>query len=341
VLIVAALLSAVVASMGATAHAAPAPDLRAGAATAVLPLPAGVPLAGYGSFARRGLLPDLFGGAPHAFWLKPAQGTRDPIMVRALVVETSAARLLWVAVDLIAVDATFVSDLTARLRAAGFGYSALIVSASHTHSGPGAFIDSELFGVLVMDRFDPSIRHALLDGIVQAATSAEQGKEPARVGTGRETAPLVTRSRLAQPLDSEIVLIKLVSRNGSPIALVWSFAIHGTVLGPRNLLLSGDVMGVASRALERALGVPVLFVNGAVADVSPAGHGEGAIDDLARRLADTVSAAATAVTPWHGGAGCALSVADQLPRRLGAAIPPRASGRRAPALGPPGGRCPR
>jgi neutral ceramidase len=302
VLIVAALLGAVLASMTGTAPAAAAPDLRAGAATAVLPLPAGVPLAGYGSSARRRLVPDLFGGAPHAFWLKAAQGTRDPITVRALVVETSAARLLWVAVDLIAVDAAFVTDLAERLRAAGFGYSGLIVSASHTHSGPGAFIDSELFGLLVVDRFDPSVRHVLLDGIVQAAMSAEQGKEPARVGTGRETAPRVTRSRLALPLDSEIVLIKLVGRNGSPIALVWNFAIHGTVLGPRNLLLSGDVMGVASRALERALGMPVLFVNGAVADVSPAGHGEAAVGDLARQLVDTVSAAATAVTPREGAA---------------------------------------
>jgi neutral ceramidase len=282
--------------------ASPASSLRAGAGTVVLPLPAGVPLAGYGSWSRRRLVPDLLGRSPHTFWFKAADGIRDPIMARALVVETPAHRLLWVSVDLIAVDASLVTDLTARLRAAGFEYSAIMVSASHTHSGPGAFIDSALFGALVMDRFDASVRRALLDGVLQAATQAEHAKAPAQLGTRSESGPPVLRSRLHLAVDSEIALVKLVRPNGAPVALVWNFAIHGTMLGPRNLRLSGDVMGVASRALERTLGMPVLFVNGAVADVSPAAHGERAVSDVGQQLADAVSMAAAAVTPRDGAA---------------------------------------
>jgi hypothetical protein len=54
------------------------------------------------------------------------------------------------------------------------------------------------------------------------------------------------------------------------VALVWNYAIHGTTLGRGNLLVSGDLMAEASARIERRLGVPALFVNGAVGDVSPA-----------------------------------------------------------------------
>ena len=54
---------------------------------------------------------------------------------------------------------------------------------------------------------------------------------------------------------------------------MWNYAIHGTALGRDNFLLSGDLMADASLRLERELGVPALFVNGAVGDVSPRPRG--------------------------------------------------------------------
>jgi hypothetical protein len=69
------------------------------------------------------------------------------------------------------------------------------------------------------------------------------------------------------------------------MALVWNYAIHGTMLGPGNLQLSGDVMGAASAILERELGVPVLFVNGTVGDVSPRRHGPDSVREVGAELA--------------------------------------------------------
>src|SRR2546428_263222 len=60
------------------------------------------------------------------------------------------------------------------------------------------------------------------------------------------------------------------------------------MLGPRNLKCSGDVMGVASRELERRLRVPALFVNGALGDVSPRYHGPAAVLAEGRTLATAV-----------------------------------------------------
>lgn len=262
--------------------------LRAGAASVAMDVPAGTPLAGYGTFARRLWFPDVLGRHPHAFWFRPSTGTRDPVVARALVLESARARVAWVTVDLVAVDAAFTRDATARLVASGARPVTLVLSASHTHSGPGAFIDSAVMGWLTLDRADSTVRDVLLKAVVTAVRRADAAAAPATIAVASMTAPPVVRSRLARGLDHEVVVLKIATPAGAPVAVVWNFAIHGTMLSARNLEVSGDVTGAASAALERELGAPALFVNGAVADVSPARHGAAAVDEVGKALAATV-----------------------------------------------------
>jgi neutral/alkaline ceramidase-like enzyme len=282
----------------APAAAQPCPDcLEAGAGRAPLGVPAGTPLAGYGSSARRLLFPDVFGRQPHAFWFQPSQGMREPLAARALVLQSADHWVAWVALDLLAVDRVFTAEVDQRLRAAGVPPLTLIISASHTHSGPGAFVDSELMGLLTLDRLDGAVRKALLDAVVAAIRQADAARRPARLATGSAVTPPLVRSRLRQALDPEMLVVRVTGTQNEPVAVVWNYAIHGTTLGPRNLLLSGDVMGEASARLEQALGVPVLFVNGAVGDVSPAHHGERAVAEVGAELAAVAQDAWAAATP--------------------------------------------
>ena len=252
-------------------------------------MPSGTPLAGYGSLARRRLFPALFGGGP-AFWFKSSTATLDPLAVRALVLEDDSVRLVWVALDVIAVDGAFTQHVRSRIGGRSDPPTTLLVSASHTHSGPGAFLESRLMGIVAADRLDPEVREAMLAAVADSVRRAAERLAPAQVATGVVNAPVVVKSRLAQPLDVELVVMKVSARAGAPIALVWNHAIHGTMLGAHNLALSGDVMGIASSALERDLGVPALFVNGALGDVSPRGHGREAVLDAALQLSRAVSA---------------------------------------------------
>lgn len=279
--------------------AACADGLRAGAARVALAVPAGTPLAGYGALDRRLLVPDVLGRHPHAFWFKPNEGTLDALAARALVIEGGGRRLTWVTVDLVAVDRAFTARVAHALVLAGLPPGTLIISASHTHSGPGAFMASGLLGVVSVDRQDREVTEALVSSVVDAVRRAETAKSPARVGSASVLAPTLTAGRLRQEVDREIVVLKVVSETGAPIALLWNYAIHGTMLPAVNLRLSGDVMGIAGRELERKTGVPALFVNGAVGDVSPARHGEVEAEHAGRELAAAVlSGWETARAAW-------------------------------------------
>jgi hypothetical protein len=273
----------------APALAAPCADcLDAGASRVPLRVPSGTPLAGYGSLARRLLIPDVLDRYPHAFWFRPSKGERDGLAARALVLQAGEHRLAWVTLDLLAIDQAFTAEAERRLAAAGVAPVTLVLSASHTHSGPGAFVDSRTLAWVALDRLDRAVRDALLDATVAAVRAADRARRPARVALAVVPAPPITVSRLRQPLDPEILALRVTGADGAPVALLWNYAIHGTMLGARNRLLSADVMGEASAVLERALGVPALFVNGAEGDVSPAHHGDRAAHEIGAALAAAV-----------------------------------------------------
>jgi len=282
--------------------------LTAGASSLAVQLPAGVPLAGYGSTPRRAWLPDVLARFPYAFWFNPSTGVHDPLRVRALALESAGLRVLWLSVDLVGTDPTLVSELRARLARSDAPPQFVILSASHTHSGPGAYADSAFWGFVAADRESLPVRKSIVDSMESAALEALRRRVPARVAAGKSTVTGITTSRLDQPLDPELGVLKVTGVDGRPVALVWSYAIHGTALGHGNFLISGDLMGEASARLERETGVPVLFVNGAAGDVSPVGRGWHGVESIGATLASSALATWSALPPGRDeGLGAAES----------------------------------
>ncbi|HEY7205890.1 MAG TPA: neutral/alkaline non-lysosomal ceramidase N-terminal domain-containing protein [Methylomirabilota bacterium] len=277
--------------------AAPAARLLAGAASVTVDLPDDTPLAGYGGFPRRAWLPDLIGRHPDTFWFRPSRGVHDPIKVRALVLEAEDARVLWITADIIGMDGSLVSDLRTRLEQLGLRYAAVVAAASHTHSGPGAFARSDLFGFIAVDRESPRVRGRLFSAMEEAARQAERRRRPATVGTGRSEIAGLTDSRVHGPLDPELGVLKVMGTDARPIAVVWNYAIHGTALGRENFKLSGDVMGDAAARIEEQLGAPALFVNGAEGDVSPRQRGWDGVAAIGKALSAGVLAAWPRIAP--------------------------------------------
>jgi neutral ceramidase len=64
-------------------------------------------------------------------------------------------------------------------------------------------------------------------------------------------------------------LIRLERADGTPLGLIANYAMHGTVLGPTFVQVSGDGPGVVSAYVEEKLGAPMLYINGAAGNLAP------------------------------------------------------------------------
>src|SRR5207237_9495905 len=108
-------------------------------------------------------------------------------------------RLAWVTLYRVSVDHALVTAVQDRLARAWVPSSALVVSASHTHSCPGAFMSSGLMVLVAVDRLDPAVREALVAGVVSAVQRADRARAPALAATTSVTARAVTPTRPGKP----------------------------------------------------------------------------------------------------------------------------------------------
>jgi hypothetical protein len=128
------------------------------------------------------------------------------------------------------------------------------------------------------------VRTALINGVKEARAKLA----PARLGVGTGVS-LANVNRLGRDVDGRIVggannpdgavdrqigLIRLERPDGSPVALIANYAMHGTVLGPENLQISGDAPGIVASYVEQKLGAPMLFINGAAGNLNTIYRGE-------------------------------------------------------------------
>jgi neutral ceramidase len=118
--------------------------------------------------------------------------------------------------------------------------------------------------------------------LVEGVKKAKAAMEPARIaiGTGMSMANINRRAKDVDgrvslglnpdgPTDRQLGVIRLERPDGSPIAVIANYAIHGTVLSGKNLEIGGDAPGVVSAYVEQKVGAPVLFVNGAAGNMAP------------------------------------------------------------------------
>ena len=229
--------------------------LTAGLAKVCITPPLGVPLAGFA--ARQG----------------NASGVHDDLYVRACVIEDDGRALAFVTVDLLALDARFVCDVRRVVhRRTGITPESVLIAATHTHAGPvtiqtffnpGASLDAGYMG-------------ALAAAIEHCVTEAWDSRQPARIGVGTGRAEGVGVNRRTpdgQPIDDQIALLRVDDDAGRTRGVLVNYACHPTVLGPDNLLVTGDFPSYTIDEIERALvpGGVALFINGTQGNIS-VGH---------------------------------------------------------------------
>jgi hypothetical protein len=169
----------------------------------------------------------------------------------------------------------------------------VMVSATHTHAGPdldrawddekGSYRDAQA-------RYRAFLPHAVASSVVCAvedltSSALAWAEEPVYgVGTGRRAAD-------ARPQRLSLVT---ALREGELRGIVMVYPCHGTVLGPSNLAVSGDVIGTGVEALEAGTGTTgrCAWAQGAAGDISTRGTRRERTPREAQRLGLVVAAAA-------------------------------------------------
>lgn len=242
-----------------------------------------VPLGGYGGADRRIFPFHFFTVKPYLRGFRVSEGMIDPIRAKVMYVKNNQQQLLLISLDLVGVTKDFHADLVEKLKALGLKPSELIISGTHTHSGPGALSRNPFWQAVAMDRFQHRFYEKFLNQIAQTAQEAMAKAEPAELYTlSFETHELQRNRRGAdRPLDPRANLLLARSTSGAWLGGMVNFAVHGTWFGENNLKFSSDVPGAIEQNLSEFLKeengyvlspvVPdFVFINGAEGDVSPA-----------------------------------------------------------------------
>ncbi|MAE71207.1 MAG: hypothetical protein CME06_12170 [Gemmatimonadetes bacterium] len=255
-------------------------ELQVGIGVRDISPPKGCPLAGYGD--RLKPVPFLYqpfaDPAYYSKLYKPNRGVRDPLFAKALVIDNGSRRVCLVGLDSVGLTQLIFEDVVARVRHLGLDRDALILGGSHTHGGSGDAADYMLWWFATADIFDERIYDPMVDRVVQAIEAAVADLSPARLGVASDddTRALTRNRREGDTIvDPEIAVLRIDHPDGSPRAVVWNFAAHGTMVGSDNMRVTADCHGYAERALEDRLGpgLTAIFLNGTEGDVTPVGQG--------------------------------------------------------------------
>lgn len=163
-------------------------------------------------------------------------------------------------------------------RATGVPVQNIRASATHTHSGPVPYKSWIEKGFeLVGPWFDDLTRWC-----AEAAGEALASLQPVELRVGRGQCAINANRRCVTPagerflgvnrdgpVDHEVLVIKLDTPGGEPVATLVNYACHGTVMGPANRLITPDYPGAMKRVVEQALGGRCLFFQGAAGNLGP------------------------------------------------------------------------
>ena len=228
--------------------------LSAGVARGNITPPQGIYLIGYGNRA------------------KGNTGVHDDLTATALVLDDGTSRAAIVALDILTINEFIVDRVRSRL-----AHMEVILSCSHTHSGPIAYADER------SSRKNQAYIQALVETIVGTVRRAESGLVPVQLGYSLGEAGVGINRREVMPdgridigrnpdgpRDGSVQVVSLIHEvTGERLATLVNYACHGTVLGPENLLVSADWIGAMRDKVESQVGGLVLFLQGATADVNP------------------------------------------------------------------------
>jgi len=255
------------------ASLATAADLRVGAAAVVITPPEGTPLAGY--YGYRG-----------------SKNVLDDIHSKAIVLELGDTKAALVVCDLISLPRQVVTEARRQIeKATGIPGANVMISATHTHTGPVLNRESSL-DELVGATSDLGRRYTerLPELIAKSVAEAHKKLTPVRASAvcGKEEGISFNRRfhmkdgtvswnpakrhpdivKPAGPIDPEVGVVYFDTPKNTPVATYVNFAMHPDTVGGEGV--SADYPGVLSKVLGDYRGpeMVTVFANGCCGNIN-------------------------------------------------------------------------
>lgn len=243
--------------------------------------PIGVPAGGYGERAAGQ-------DGQYALGLRASIGQVHGLYIRAAAFDDGVNPMIFVRLPAIFTGMELHEEVALALeeRTGQDWRNNLVISSTHTHSGPCRHwhLPTEaatLLGSFGIGEFHQQFYDWIAESTLEAVNAALDDMEPARLAVeiveGFDTFDRIGRDRWSatpQFDDNRLLLMRVDDMEGIPRGFLFSFAAHGTV--NETDYLSGDVLEGAERQAAYALGeeygryIPTMFINQNSGSMSPA-----------------------------------------------------------------------
>ena len=215
-----------------------------------------------------------------------SNGVMHPIFHRIVAMDDGVTEFFLVSTEIGKMAPSQYDKVAARLKTEyGIDPVNLWWTVTHTHSAPEVGPPG-LSAIFLPARYQHATPNAYTEfaeqKLIEGILEARKKLAPARLGVAwgfsqaninRRAIDVDGKASLGLnpdgATDRKIGLLRLEKAGGAPLALIANYAIHGTVMGPQNLEISGDAPGVVMDYVEEKTGVPLLFVNGAAGNLAP------------------------------------------------------------------------
>lgn len=214
----------------------------------------------------------------------PSEGKLHDLWAKALLLEDARGnRSLLITMDILGVSKDFSDEVRSLInRKYNLNNSQIILSSSHTHSGP--VISRALQYIYpmteqdwkIVDKYTEQLKEKLVDLVDQAIKNLQPAHIYTQNGIARfqvnrrnnRENSITPTTELKGPNDYAVPVIKIESPDKQLLAVVFGYACHPTTLSIN--MFSGDYAGFAQLELEKRYpGVTAMFFQGAGADQNP------------------------------------------------------------------------
>ncbi|MDF2815848.1 MAG: Neutral ceramidase, partial [Paenibacillus sp.] len=230
------------------------------------------------------ITPPLGCSMPGYFHDRRSTGILDELYAKAVVWESNTDMAAIIALDCIDLTRPIVEAIRSQVRAGtGISESCVMVSATHTHTGPPVKTTTFL-------QDDQAYLDWMIERAAEAAITAYHSRQEAIIGVGLgqedriafnrrffmqdgtvRTNPGIGNPHIVRPtgpIDPQVIVLRIDDTQGRPIGVITNYATHTDVVGGTEY--SGDYPGELSVAIKEALGSQTvsMFLMGASGNIN-------------------------------------------------------------------------